>query len=518
VTDQSRTARLPCRFRHPRRLPWLLCVIGALLTTGTAGAQIPDEVPFLVGEHTTELILAKASGALFASGSRADQSRATQLAIGPGPDPALAYLYLSSNVHGVRRLEYTPQTGQLSNLVDLFPSWRGNGVAVRRNSAGRAELYAHASYPSDNAPERTMERVFRVVDEDGDGVFGSSGDRIAAIVQGIPSGRHSLNQIQIHGRTLYTGYGVRTFNGAVQGDPLGESAFGGTILMIDDLDAVPTVDDAAGFPAYRAHPTEAEFQAVVTGAAAGSEAPFTSTAPDKLRIHSAGARNPFGITIDHDGDLWLSVNFHRVNNSAYDRRRTGDDADQDGFDGPSDDDVHDQLFRARPRGDYGSRNGNWQGRGDVQAAGFFAGLLDPTLIIPSVTFDNYDHGGHDRDHSHPAFNRLHDPAQPVELGPHSAVTGLAFAPLLFPVRYYDHVFVTRWNGQFGLLDGLDYRDLVLVDATLGDVERVAAGFNAPIDIVHDGYGSFLVVSYFGSIWRLTPRMPRCHLCGSPRRQ
>jgi hypothetical protein len=493
-----------------------------LLASATVIAQsFPEEQPVLVGDHRAWLSIAKVSGALYASSAPATQSRASQLAMGPGPDPTRVYLYVSSPTHGIRRFEYAPATGLLTNRVDVIPSVRGNGIELRVNDHGQTELYASESYVSANAPSRTLSRLRRFVDADGDGAFGSVGDIDAAIAQGMLGGFHALNQIQILGDALFVGHGTRTLNGArqgVDGDLFGDSAFGGALLMIEDLDDVATADAAAGFPGYVPHPNDAQYQDLIEGAAPGAEAPYTSTAPNKLRVHSAGARNPFGVAFDQRGDVWFTTNFHRVNNFGFDRRVTGNGADVDAFDGPSNDDIHDQMFRAVAKGDYGYRNGNWQGQAATHTVGFFAGIGDPAWITPSRTFDNYDHGGIDTDPTDPAFNQFHDPALPRGLGPHSAVTGLAFAPAAFPVRYYDHAFVARWNGQFGIVDGLDYRDIVLVDAALGDVERVASGFNAPIDVVDDGYGHLLVASYYGSIWRLTPNhVLRCGFC-SPRRE
>ena len=361
-------------------------------------------------------------------------------------------------------------------------------------------------------------RLRRFVDRDGDGIFGSIGDIDAAIARGIPQDSHSLNQIQILDSTLYVGNGTRTENGALEassGDAFGESAFGGAILIIDDLDAVATIDDAAGFPAYLPNPTDAQYEDMIDGTAPGTDAPYTSTASNKLRVHSAGTRNPFGVATDRHGALWFTANFHRVNNSAFDRNIIDGVGDVEAFDGSSNDDIHDQLFRAIARADYGYRNGNWQADPTARAAGFFAGVVDSTQITRSHTFDNYDPdgaGGPDSDSTDPAFNQLHDPANPQGLGPHSAATGLVFAPVSFPARYYDHALVARWNGQFGILDGLDYRDVVLVNAAIGDVDRVVSGLNAPIDLVDDGYGHLLIASFYGSIWRLTPTAPGCELC------
>ena len=85
--------------------------------------------------------------------------------------------------------------------------------------------------------------------------------------------------------------------------------------------------------------------------------------------------------------------------------------------------------------------------------------------------------------------------------------GLAFGASAFPPEYQSHAFVARWNGQNGIIDGLDYRDIVLVDRMTGDVEQVVAGLNAPIDLLADAHGNLLVASYYGSLWRISALPP-----------
>ena len=79
-------------------------------------------------------------------------SNATQLAFGPGPDPDLLYLYMSSNHRGVRRAVYDPVTG-LSGLTTILPNIRGNGIAFRTNASGQHEMYL--SEPYSKAPRTT---------------------------------------------------------------------------------------------------------------------------------------------------------------------------------------------------------------------------------------------------------------------------------------------------------------------------------------------------------------------------
>ena len=415
---------------------------------------------------------------------------------------------MSSNVHGVRRLEYDASAGTLTNRVDVLASIAGNGIAFHRDDRGRDNLSLVEGYVSSSDSSLRLSRLWRVVDQDGDGVFGSAGDVSVVIAWGIPRDDHGLNHIQVLGDSLFLGSGVRTRNGALQtfsGDSFGESAFGGATLTIDDLDAVGETANAAGFAAYPEHPDATAYADAIDGTAAGSELPFTTTATDKLRVHSAGTRNPFGLAFDGSGVLWFTVNFHRVNNAVYDRSVLDATAEGDAFQGSSHDDVHDQLFRAAARADYGYRNSNWQEAAMAQAAGFFTGVGDPALLTPAHSFDNLDQdgpGGPDLDSLHPAWNALHVPASPEGLGPSSALTGLDFGGPGLPPRYRDHAFVARWNGQNGIIDGLDYRDVVLVHPVTGAVERVAAGFNSPTDVLADAAGNLLVVSYYGSVWRI----------------
>src|SRR6185369_16626700 len=100
--------------------------------------------------------------------------------------------------------------------------------------------------------------------------------------------------------------------------------------------------------------------------------PYTSTAANKLIVHSSGARNPFGLALDGNGDLWFTNNFSTTQaNGRFDG--TIDPATHvlKGFDlGDLDlpdrsapdlkNNVHDQLFKAVPRGDYGNNNINWR--------------------------------------------------------------------------------------------------------------------------------------------------------------
>jgi hypothetical protein len=445
-----------------RATPGVLWLASWLAIVPAAGA-LPDEAPVVVTPHLASLAIAKISGTIYAAATASTQSRATQLVFGPGPVANQEYLYVSRDDHGVRRMDYDPVTGALSKLVDVLPSVVGHGIAFHTGELGQAETCPSEGYASANAPSKRLSRLPCDVDVDADGILGAAGDASAEIVHGFARDDHGLNQIQIHGDTLFVGNGVRTRNGAVQtftGDTFSGSACVGTILTINDLNAVATTANAARLAAYLSDSTDAAYEDLSDATIPGSEETFTSTA-----------------------------------------------AEGDALDGRSNDEVHDHVFRAVPFADYGYRNGNWQNDAGAQAAGFFSGSGNPALNAPTVAFGNLDQdgsGGIGLDSTEAAYDQLHDPACPVGLGPFSALTGLAFSPASFPAAYLGRVLVARWNGQSGILDGLDCRGLVLVDPATRDAERVVSGLNAPTDIVGDAHGCLLVVSSYGSIWRITP--------------
>jgi hypothetical protein len=431
-------------------------------------------------------------------------SNATQMAFGPGPNPDLTYLYMSSNSRGVRRAVYDPVTG-LSGLTTILPNIRGNGVAFRTTASGQNEMYLSEPYTASNLG---FSRLWKVVDSDGDGDFtDSGGSQMAAIVRGIPRDDHGLNHIQIVGDSLYVGNGVRTRNGDFQtfsGDTFGESAYGGTILKIANLNNVETVNDSAGF--YPATPNSTQYSNLVMGIDPVSGSPFTSTDDDKLRAIASGARNPFGLATDKNGDLFFTNNFQRVENHLFDRNKTGAAASGDAFGGDGfSDDIHDQLYKVEELADYGYRNTNWQSSSQATGAGFFS----PNRAKASITFDNWDTpNASDGDAEHASSDPPHNPVDPDGLGPHSSSNGLDFFYDVGGSSEFDGLaFVARWNSSVN--DGgqsLTYRDVVSVDPNTGDVSRVLFDVNQPLDILADGFGNLLIVEYNSGILQATPNV------------
>jgi len=431
----------------------------------------------------------------------ANASNATQLTFGPGPNSDRLYLYMSSPVRGVRRAEYDPATG-LSNLTTVLPNIRGNGIAFRTNANGQNEIYLSEPYSANGLG---FSRLWKVVDADGDGDFTDTGTQTAAIVRGIPRDDHGLNQIQIVGDSLYVGNGVRTRNGDFQtfsGDTFGESAYGGTILRIQNLNNVATTDNSAGF--FPATPTSTQYRNLVDGTDPVGSSPLTSVADNKLRAFASGARNPFGLAVDRNGELFFTNNFQRVENHVFDRNVSGAGADLDAFGGDGfSDDIHDQIYKVAEFADYGYRNTNWQNDSQATAAGFFGA----SNAKASLTFDNWTTpNATDADTEHPSSDPPHAPANPDGLGPHSSSNGLDF--------FYDVggssdfnglAFVARWNATVN--DGgqsLTYRDVVSVDVATGEVSRVLFDLNQPLDVLSDGLGNLLIVEWNAGIFLATP--------------
>jgi hypothetical protein len=351
-------------------------------------------------------------------------------------------------------------------------------------------------------------RLWKVVDTDGDGDFTDAGTQTAAIVRGIPRDDHGLNHIQIVGNSLYVGNGVRTRNGDFQTFALnshgGESAYGGTILKIVNLDNVETVNDSAGF--FPATPNATQYANLVNGTDPLGSSPFTSVADDKLRAIAAGARNPFGLATDKNGDLFFTNNFQRVENHVFDRNNTGAAASGDAFGGDGfSDDIHDQFYKVEELADYGYRNTNWQTDSQATGAGFFAAIRAKA----SITFDNWDTpNATDDDAEHTSNDPPHNPADPDGLGPHSSSNGLDFFYDVGGSSEFDGLaFVARWNSM--VTDGgqsLTYRDVVSVDPTTGDVSRVLFDVNQPLDVLADGFGNLLIVEYNSGLLQATPNV------------
>jgi hypothetical protein len=451
---------------------------GALLIS----AADSPAAPTIDAAHSADLQISQV--ATFTGGG----SMITQMAFGPD-----GRVYASTNSRGVLRFDFNPATGALTNQATVA-NINGNGIGFHGG-----EMFLSNAYTSSADPAVRLSRLYRVT-QDGSGNWTNS----VRIVEGIPRDDHGVNNIGVVGDQLFVGVGVRTRNGAFQtfgGDDHGESAYGGSVAVIRDLNALSTrisqavangqsPNNVAGF--FTANPTVAQYRALINGSDARGDDPYTSTDAAKLVVHSSGTRNPFGMSADGNGNIWFTNNFQRVSNNNY-SKDPADPAFPDAFGGDGfADDIHDQFFRAVEKGDYGYRNDNWR---PDQVNGFF----NPANAVPSVTFDN----------STPGSLADHDPANPDGLGPSSSSNGFDFYDAnALPIEYHQQAFVSRWNGN--LSDGgetLNYRDVVTVDPRTGEVTRIAHDFGNPIAVLTDPQGGLLVADFTGTVYRITAKSP-----------
>jgi hypothetical protein len=206
-----------------------------------------------------------------------------QMAFAPS-DPAM--LYATRGVPGgageVIRLRYDHEAGTLHDLEVVF---RLNTLADQmRTPIG---LGFHGSdlwisrFRGYKAPRNSA--VTRLRDTNGDGLFDEHADFVVGITHG-----HTINQIQIRGDELFVGIGTQTNSGS----PTAESAYHGTIIRIPDLQA-PERTDLSDVQ----YLTDAPGQFLDIGATDG-----------RAHVYASGFRNPYGITFDAEGRLWVADN------------------------------------------------------------------------------------------------------------------------------------------------------------------------------------------------------------------
>ena len=239
---------------------YLLATV-ARLVLATSAAAMPVENPAVANQFEIELI------------SGGTTAPFTQLAFHPD-----GRLYAATFGSGILRFDYDPD-GPLTNQLQASAF---NSLGVAFHDSPVHGLCMYLSTRSGNFGE-----IRRLTDDDADGQWGEAGETSVAIVDSIPVGLHQIDQIQIRGDALYVGIGNRTDEGT------DEASYSGTISWIQDLDAVASTTNAAGFDGV-------DFFT--------DPIPYTSTAPNKLIVHSGTTRNPFGLAFDGDGNLWMTNN------------------------------------------------------------------------------------------------------------------------------------------------------------------------------------------------------------------
>lgn len=424
-------------------------VIAAIVSAPIMMGGVAGAGPVINPAYTSNLRL---------SASAAGVGHVTQFAAGPD-----GRIYASTSDRGVLSFKYNAASGKLTDERSVS-SLSGLGIGFQKSTG---QMYLSTFDGS----------IYRLSDDNHNGLWGESGETRVPIVQNLPPGDHNVDNIQIVGDTLYVGIGNRTINGGTgvntggsiddfggkgmffhgTGTTFGESAYNGTISWIQDLKAVPSTPNAAGLFTDNS-------QATIQS----NSLPFTSDDPGKLVVHSAGTRNPFGLAVDASGSLYFTNNYNRAETNGDGTANEGHYADAVGASLKNA--VYDQFFKAVPGADYGFRNENWRDNTPVLTPG------SPGYDHQkSITFDNLYS-------SDPNFLQTYDPTHPVGLGPSSSSDGVAFSyNSLLPTDLVGDAFVARYNPSVKAQDGetLIYSDLVAIDPVTGLMSQVAAGFKNP---------------------------------------
>jgi glucose/arabinose dehydrogenase len=392
-----------------------------------------------------------------------------------GPDGRLYVATLDGSKtadsdEGIVRFDYSP-TGILTNKtkVNATPS---TSVAFHQDPTLGAVMYITDAVDIFGAGATVNNGVLRrMTDTNGDGQWGGAGDVNQQIVNNVPVEReHRMNQLQILGNSLYMGIGTLTTDGH------NEAAYTGTVSWIEDLTTLSgdtTTTNIAGFN-----------EAFVTaGVPSNSITPMTSTDPSKLRVHSIGLRNPFGIGLDGDGNLWASMN---------------NDQGIPGIGTPSD-----LFFKAQQFANYGFKH-EYTGEFDA-GAGTNRGDGTPYTDNPAVVAAGFSAAKNVTSTTAEGVVVGYNPAAPNgSLGPSAAVGGVDFATANgFNLRWHKDAFIGRWT----------FQDVVAVDLDTGETVQIASGFNRVLEVVADPFGNLLVAEAplgdfdRARIYRIAPNNP-----------
>lgn len=418
-------------------------------------------------------------------------------------------LYVARAESEIISFAYDPVTKQLSDQRNTGIAGMGVGFAthvVPGNPTPQSYMYVSRRL---NGFDGT---ITRLSDANHNFTWGETGagEVNVDIVRGVPLGDHSANHITIaNNNTLYVGIGARTINGRLgnntagnfhdepggpvsgggifqggQGFTVGETSYNGSISWIQNLSLVGNSHSAAQLrdgPNGTSGNLLAGRDTFLPGAPHATK-PYTSTASDKLIVHSAGTRNPFGLALNRAGELWFTNNHGRADTNG---NGTSNPHFNDLLDSDLSNDVGDQFFRAVQGGDYRYDNFN-----------FRADPAFPDTPVVSNTFDNLDS-------NRAGFNQLHNPLSPNGLGPSSSANGLDFVTMdargILPGGRREYAVISRWTDFIGETapgtDTLEYRDIVIVDPSTGSTYSAIRGFVNPIDVLLDPTGGFLIADF-----------------------
>lgn len=389
----------------------------------------------------------------------------TQMAFGPDNRLYLAIIDGSkggsSETEGIWRFDYNP-AGVISNPFRV--SERATTALAFHNSGGVDYMYITDAFDIFGAGGFGAQPgiMRRMTDTNGDGYWGESGDTNQILIDNVPVAReHRMNQITFSGDTLYTGIGSMATDGSR------ESAYTAAVGFIEDITQVGPQANAARIGSTNSFITP---ERVLTD----DISPFLNTDPDKLRTHSIGVRNPFGIVTDGDGNVWATMN---------------NDQSVPALGGRTPADL---FFKLEYQANYGfaqKYDPDAQPLGHLDNRG--NGNEIPLVTYPGVGTDPGEAGFSETKNvtsttteSPNGFFGQYDPANPNgSLGPSAAVGGVDFATSNnFLLRWHKDAFIGRWS----------YSDIVAVDLDTGEIHRIAHGFNRSMEVVADPFGNILV--------------------------
>ncbi len=425
----------------------------------------------LVQDAVSQTLVNDLNGTLtLVPGGRPVPTFVTQIAFKPGDNN---HVYVATAGGGVLRYDYDPNGANgnavFSNQQTAVPTAITNvggvngslGLAFHEDPTLGTVMYIAPAVPFVAGGSFVrVQTIVRLTDVDNDGVWGEAGELNQTIVNSVAvTTLHEINQMRVVGDTLYVNIGIRTQNGGQtaaqnqaiggtgvdQSDP-GETAYTGCLCFIEDLTLLSndtTTTNIAGF--------------TINGISAGGTLtnddrvrediqPFISTDPSKLRNYSTGFRNNYGLGIDDDGEIWVSMN-QNENPNAQDQLHRGVTFKSDN-----------EFFKGN------DRMGDWKTTGD-EATG-------------SLTVDNLavlNAGWFDPGNSNPAFSLL---------GFNVSANGMAFYPSDFPnTPLAGDVLVCRNSGGGS--------DIIHVDEATGGTQLVVEGLAGALDIERDPFGNFI---------------------------
>lgn len=429
----------------------------------------------------------------------------TQMAFGPD-----GRLYVMTTGGGVFSYAYNTTTGALTDSKVAATGVAGVGIAFHTSTSnGKTYMYVtgfdDGGLNDGDGIRKGHGYILKLGDDNGNGIYGESGELRVQIVNNLPvmGAGHNVEQLQVQGNSLYVGIGRRTINGRKgygtmgawsdfandvgfwsggKGTSWGDGVYNGTISMIQDLNTVADTDGSAD-----GYTTNVLSQNLIQNDATPLSASVANST-NKLRVHSAGTRNPFGLCFDKDGNLWFTNNFNRT--MTMGNGQAGFGLFADALDNDFSQDVHDQLFKAQPGADYGYWDDNWRPLNP---------MMDSTQAnydrVLGTTFDNL---------FNPGPYKWPYPETPIGLGPSSSSDGCGFFYVSdLPTELQNNIFIARWNTTIQesktaadpIQRTLTYSDIVAVDTHSGTVRRVAYKFNNPIAVLWDGAKRLLIADY-----------------------